>query len=190
MRPRTTPSPLAVPARLSWAVDQLDPRPDVQVLEIGCGNGTLAVLLGQRLRKGRLVAIDRSATAVRAAHARNAALIAEGRTVLQQASLADAVLEDGRFDHAVAVNVNLFWRDPRRELPRVHACLKARGTLLLVYEPPSPAQVQRIAKACLRQLETHGFTITESHVVRTDKALMLAIHASPVRRPHANNQPH
>lgn len=190
MSPRSTSPPLAVPARLSWAVDQLDPRPDAHVLEIGCGNGTLAVLLGERLRKGRLVAIDRSATAIRTARARNAAPIAEGRVTLQQASLADAVLQNGRFDHAVAVNVNLFWRDPRRELPRVHACLKARGTLLLVYEPPSPAQVQRIAKACLRQLETHGFTITESHVLRTDKSLMLAIHASPVRRTHPNNQPH
>lgn len=186
----STSSPRAVPARLSWALDQLDPRPDAHVLEIGCGNGTLAALLGERLRQGRLTAIDRSATAIRAAHARNTAAIAEGRVVLQQASLADAVLEDSRFDRAVAVNVNLFWRDPRRELPRVQACLKAKGMLLLVYEPPSPAQVQRIAKACLRQLETHGFTITESHVVRADTSLLLAIHASPVRRTPANNQPH
>ena len=54
-----------VPARIAWAVELLDLRPDDRVLEFGCGPGVAAGLVADRLSVvGRIVAVDRSATAV------------------------------------------------------------------------------------------------------------------------------
>jgi len=65
----------ALPARVAWAVDLVDPGPADRVLEVGCGPGVAAALIAARLTTGRLVAVDRSAVAVR----RTAARVADVR---------------------------------------------------------------------------------------------------------------
>ncbi len=145
------------PARLIWAVSQLNPRPGDHVLEIGCGTGVAAGLLCQRLTTGRVTAIDRSATMVGAARRRNRGCIAEGRAVIRRLSLADADFQWGSFDRALAVNVNLFWLGPAAELSVLRRVLRPRGNLCLVYEPPTPARAGAVADACAGYLRAHGF---------------------------------
>ncbi|MDF2743274.1 MAG: class SAM-dependent methyltransferase, partial [Actinomycetia bacterium] len=109
---------MAVPERIRWAVQVLDPAPGDQLLEIGCGPGVAVAAICQRLRDGRVVAIDRSATAIARATRRNGDCIASGRAVLRTVALedlaADGLPEAGPgFDKVFAMNVNLFWvRDP------------------------------------------------------------------------------
>ena len=78
-----------VPARIAWAVDQLDLAPTDRVLEFGCGPGVAASLVADRVGDGAVLAIDRSATAIARAAARNAGHLASGRLVLEQVALAD-----------------------------------------------------------------------------------------------------
>ncbi|HEX3211952.1 MAG TPA: methyltransferase domain-containing protein, partial [Actinomycetota bacterium] len=80
---------MAVPERIRWAVQVLDPAPGDQLLEIGCGPGVAVAAVCQRLRDGRVVAIDRSATAIARATRRNADCIASGRAVLRAVALED-----------------------------------------------------------------------------------------------------
>src|SRR3979490_3360537 len=70
---------LAVPDRVRWAVDRIDPMPDSPLLEVGCGPGGAAELICPRLTTGRLTAIDRSATATARTSARNAHYIETAR---------------------------------------------------------------------------------------------------------------
>jgi hypothetical protein len=49
----------AVPEQVRWAVEVLDPGPEVRLLEIGCGPGVALSLICERLVGGRIVAIDR-----------------------------------------------------------------------------------------------------------------------------------
>jgi SAM-dependent methyltransferase len=148
----------APPARLIWAVSQLAARPDDHVLEIGCGRGVAAALLCERLTRGQVTAIDRSATMVAAARSRNRDCIARGRTVIRRLSLAEADFPGGSFDRALAVNVNLFWLDPAVELAVLRRVLRPGGHVCLVYEPPSQAQAGSIADSCAGYLRAHGFT--------------------------------
>ena len=53
-----------IPARIRWAVDVMDVRPNDNVLEIGCGPGAGAELICARLETGKLFAIDRSESGV------------------------------------------------------------------------------------------------------------------------------
>jgi ubiquinone/menaquinone biosynthesis C-methylase UbiE len=150
-----------VPARILWAVEQLDIHPRHHILEIGCGTGIAARLICERLTTGRLVAIDRSATAITAARKRNRAHEASGQATFVQGPLTEADFGRQRFDRILAINVNVFWRQPARELEAIKRISKPAARLCLVFQPPSAAQTGRIAEATPRFLRDHGFSNIE-----------------------------
>jgi SAM-dependent methyltransferase len=156
---------MAVPERIRWAVQVLDPAPGDRLLEIGCGPGVAVAAICQRLGDGRVVAIDRSATAIARATRRNADCIASGRAVLRTVALEDLAAtglpEAGPgFDKVFAMNVNLFWvRDPARELALIRALLRPGGTLSLFYGYGTPGQGRAtVPGALLGHLAAAGFT--------------------------------
>ncbi len=151
-----------VPARLIWAVDVLDVRPDDRVFEIGCGHGVAAGLICERLGdRGHLTAIDRSSKMIYAAAKRNAAHIAVGKATFVTMALeeADALATQEPFNRVFAVNVNVFWtRSPARELKTIAGLLAPGGSLHLFYEPPSDARAAELAETLPEMLSEHGFT--------------------------------
>jgi SAM-dependent methyltransferase len=130
---------MADPERIRWTVEVLDPGPEEWLLEIGCGPGVAVAAVCERLAGGRLVAIDRSATAIGRAARRNQEHVAAGRAVLRAVAIEDlrpADVLDGRehFDKVFAMNVNLFWtRSPARELALIRELLDPAGALYLFY---------------------------------------------------------
>lgn len=159
------------PERLTWAVDALGVEPGKDVLEVGCGRGVAAQLICQRLVDGRLLAIDRSATAVGAARVRNAEAVSAGKAHFVVAALADldphlADLADGafagaRFERILAVNVNVFWTGTAGpELAVIAELLAPGGELLLVYDPPDADHVARLEARIPENLEHAGYRCT------------------------------
>jgi SAM-dependent methyltransferase len=153
-----------VPERIRWAVQVLDPAAGHHLLEIGCGPGVAVAAICQRLTGGRVVAIDRSATAIARATRRNADCIAAGRAVLRTVALEDLRPSDlpeatDGFDKIFAMNVNLFWvRSPARELELIRALLRPGGTLSLFYGYGTPGQgAATVPGALLGRLEAGGF---------------------------------
>ncbi len=153
-------------------MEQLNPGPDEQLLEIGCGPGVAVALICERLAGGRIVAIDRSATAISRATQRNAEHIAAGKAVLLTMALEELrpsdVLEGVEgFDKIFAMNVNLFWvRSPASELDLVRRLLGPGGALYLFYgygEPPSRRKVgenaARVPEPLAGHLTESGFAV-------------------------------
>ena len=172
--------PTRIPDRLAWAVELLSLAGDERVLEVGCGTGVAMEMACARLRGGQVTGIDRSAAAVAAAERRLAGEIAAGRARVVRAALADApdTLAGETFARVLAVNVNVFWLDPALELTAVRRLLAPGGSLLLVYEPPSGAQVPRIAEACRRHLAAHGFRVDAVREETRGGAALLAVEVS------------
>lgn len=147
------------PVRLVWAVDRLDVQPDDRILEIGCGRGVAADLICQRLVAGQLVGLDRSATAIAAATARNAGAMTAGTAAFVTGSLEDVDQGKlGRYDKVLAVNVNLFWVRPAdRELRLIAGLLRPGGQLHLCYDPPGVDQLARLEGTVTDHLQRAGY---------------------------------
>ena len=149
-----------VPDRIRAAVESLEVRPTDQVLEIGPGPGVSVDLVAQRLRRGRITAIDRSPVAVERALRRNEAHVAAGRAVIRHLSLEELEADGERYDKVFAINVNLFWTGAaERELELIRTRLRPGGSLHLFYDgAAAEARSERIVAALVGQLDAHGFT--------------------------------
>jgi 2-polyprenyl-3-methyl-5-hydroxy-6-metoxy-1,4-benzoquinol methylase len=132
----------AISPRIAVAIAALPLRPDMRVLEVGCGPGVAARAISRMLTTGNIVAIDRSAKAIEQAIAGSTAELASGRLEFRQAAVEDFILapDEARFDLVFAMRVGAL--DGRHaELERqAMACLKAAlkpdGLLCIDDRPP------------------------------------------------------
>lgn len=124
-------------ARLAAIVEALPLRPGIRVLEIGCGPGAAARVIANRIGNGHILAVDRSARAIRQALAASAPEIAAGRMSVRQVAIEDFELEAGEapFDLAFAIRVGaLDGRHPelqRRAHARIARALVPDGRLFI-----------------------------------------------------------
>jgi SAM-dependent methyltransferase len=119
--------------RLLQIVEALPLRPDLRLLEIGCGPGAMARELARRLPEGYVLGIDRSVKAIAQATAGDN----PPNLAFRQAS-ADAFTlapDEGPFDLAVAIRVGaLDGRHPEAaeaSLAAISAALKPGGRLYI-----------------------------------------------------------
>jgi SAM-dependent methyltransferase len=149
-----------VPARVAWAVDLLEVRPDDRILEFGCGPGVAVALVCERLTEGHITAIDRSPTAVDRARSRNRRQVAAGRAEIAQVELGRFTAEPGTFDKAFGVNVNVFWTtDAAAECAVLARVLGPGGVLRLVYGGVTAGRGPLdVAPRIEANLARHGFT--------------------------------
>jgi SAM-dependent methyltransferase len=147
----------AVPPRIVWAVELLDPRADDVVLEVGCGPGVAAELVCRRVVAGRVVAVDRSPVAVERTARRNAGALADGRLQVVRSSLAELQLPRGSVDRAFCVDVNLFWTgDAAADLTVLRDVLRPGGHLFVLYGH-GPTGADRVCATVEAALRRHGF---------------------------------
>ncbi len=129
--------PVRLSPRLAAVVDALPLTPHSRVLEIGCGPGAAARAIAARLTTGHILAVDRSATAIRQAAAAAADEIAAGRMTVRQVAGEDLVLypDEDPFDLVFAVRVGaLDGRHPglgARVLERIAAVTTADARLFV-----------------------------------------------------------
>lgn len=131
-----------VSPRIAQYLAALPLRPDMAVLEIGCGPGVAAREIARMLTTGHILAIDRSAKAIGAAKAGSGPELDSGRLEFRQAAVEGFALAPGeaRFDLAFAMRVGaLDGRHPELEqaaLARLKAALKPEGLLFIDNRPP------------------------------------------------------
>jgi SAM-dependent methyltransferase len=169
-----------IPPRLIWASRHLALEDSANLLEIGCGHGVLAGLVCERLAAGSLAAIDRSAKMIVVAQKRNAAHVAAGRVSFHAWEFADADFGSTRFDRIFAVNVNVFWIDPSREMEAVRRLLKPGAWLDLFYEPPGAAQAGKIKALLGEKLTACDFEIMAWATEPLGTALGIHVRTRPV----------
>ena len=123
--------------RLMAIVEALPLASGIRVLEIGCGTGVAAREISRRIGDGYILAIDRSAKAIKQAMAGSRAEIESGRLSFRQVAVENLELmrDENPFDIAFAVRVGaLDGRHPEIEaeaLRRIASALTRKGKLFI-----------------------------------------------------------
>jgi cyclopropane fatty-acyl-phospholipid synthase-like methyltransferase len=145
-----------VPERIRWAVETLAVEPGDRLLEIGGGAGFAASLVCERLDRGRLVLIDRSATAIERTRRRNPKHLASGRLALETVDLADFDPGKAKFDKVFALNV--FWKTPAAEgLACIRRAIADDGQLFLLYHTSNAAWARQAKAWIVDAFPANGF---------------------------------
>lgn len=144
--------------RFRPVIEALDIDPNDRLLEIGCGNGVSVEMICEFLHAGSITAIDRSPSMTSRALQRNRANVHAGRARILTASLADLDLDE-RFGKIFAVNVNVFWMEPAREMEAVRRLLAQDGSLFLFYQPPTGSSTEELRAKLRRNLAKAGFAV-------------------------------
>lgn len=129
--------PADLSQRLGDIVAALPLRRGMRVLEIGCGPGAAARAVVRKVGNGHVLAIDRSAKAVRQALAASRVEVEAGRLAFRCVAVENFELEPGEdlFDIAFAIRVGaLDGRHPRLEKlahERLAKALRPHGKLFI-----------------------------------------------------------
>ena len=130
---------------------------------MGCGNGWAVSLICDKLRSGRILAIDRSTPMIALAKQRNDKHIASGKARFRAIDLI-ALSVGETFDKIFAVNVNTFWRRPvPRELALLKKVLRPKGFLYLFFESPAP-RADDLGARVVQALEPNGWLADSAHL--------------------------
>ena len=154
--------------RFVWAVDTLALGPADRVLEVGCGHGVAVSLVCQRLKGGRITAVDRSQRMIEMATRRNRAHVAEGRAVLKTTALEEADFGAERFDKVFAFNVAPFWLQPKEALGIVRRHLAPDGAVYLFWDArhTQPGRASDLADRLSERIRLADFSV--HHVLVKD----------------------
>jgi SAM-dependent methyltransferase len=167
--------------RLVWAVDTLAVEPGDRILEVGCGHGVAATLVCERLRAGRLVAVDRSPKMIAQATKRNRAHVDAGTARFVAAAMEDADLGGERFDKVFAFHVAWFWKRPAEALPIVRDLLTDDGRLYLFEQAAwwkDTAEARASGEKVAGVLGDHGFGVQAVTVERLSAAPAVCVVAA------------
>lgn len=145
--------------RLLWAVDVMDIQPADHVLEIGCGHGVAVSLVCEKLVTGTITALDRSEKMINMARRRNKEC---DKADFHVAALAEAGLSGKTFNKIFAFHVNVFLRQPEKELAVIKNLLAADGVLYLFNQPMTADKVPDVAAQLKHNLTVHGFSVTNT----------------------------
>lgn len=158
------------------AVEQLDPRPDDTILDIGFGPGHSVELLAGYATAGLVAGVDVSDDMVRAAIRRNHAAVAAGRVSLVAGSVAHLPFDDHVFTKVMASNTVQFWPDPAHDLREVRRVMRPGALLVLGLRRRSGRGIgYRPQDAWDLALLVRSAGFDRTGVVEADKAL--AVHA-------------
>ncbi len=144
--------------RFDWALKIMQVRPKDCVLEIGCGDGRLIERMKDQVPNLKVVAIDKSATAVRRAKKR---LTAFSNLKIKACPLKPDAFDE-KFDRIVAFNVNLFWLDSEGkedEYETLRKSLAKSGRLFIFFQTPQRARDAEILKVLRSNFRANRFEV-------------------------------
>lgn len=112
-----------VPAALRSATARVD------VLDVGCGGGQIAVMFAERYRHAHITGVDLSSEQVARAVARTRAL--RERFSWQQGSALSLPFDDDRFDLAYSIASIKHWPDPAQGVAEMVRVTKPGGSIMI-----------------------------------------------------------
>lgn len=121
-------------AMAEWGLEHIKLRPDMTILDIGCGGGANIKKLLTFCPKGTVTGVDYSEVSVKASQKHNAQAMQDGRCKVLQANVMDLPFGNDTFDLATAFETIYFWPDLLQSFQEVFRTLKPGGTFFICNE--------------------------------------------------------
>jgi ubiquinone/menaquinone biosynthesis C-methylase UbiE len=164
--------------RFKWAVELLKVKPTQNILEIGCGAGLLAEEIASKLTTGKVIGIDKSLSMLGKAKKRNKEFIEKGISEFINADFLNSQLPTKFFDTVTAFNVNVFSKNPVRELELIKRSIKPKGNLYVFYQAPFEIKLTD-AKPIQQKLLENSFEIVDMQLKKLKPTSAFCIIAAP-----------
>lgn len=121
---------------ISAALDQVGIAADARALDLGCGQGRLALPLARRLSSGQVIGVDMSAHAIEQARS-YARQVGVNNVEYRTASIADTVRQHGgnSFDVVLLTEVTFYYHGWRDDMNGIERILKPGGILAVAFRP-------------------------------------------------------
>lgn len=131
-----------------WGLAHISVQPQFTILDIGCGGGRTIGKLAALATQGKVCGVDYSEDSVRVSRKVNAALIAQGRVEIQQASVSQLPFTDNTFDVITAVETHFWWPNLAGDLRELFRVIRPGGRLAIIAEvyKGAPALVSRVVE--------------------------------------------
>lgn len=158
--------------RIEWAVSELALKGNENILEIGFGPGAAIKKISQKISTGKITGYDISELMVKQASHRNKKDIKSGKVQLYHTSKFNFESYKSYFDKILAINVNLFWKDPVAELANLKSLLRENGLIQIVFEPhwiKSEGKYKEICDNLRESLIKAGFNIVNAYIHSLNK---------------------
>ncbi len=164
--------------RFTWAASILDVKPTDNILEIGCGAGILAEQIASQLTGGTITAIDKSAPMIRIAIKRNERFIDTGKATFIVNDFAKSELHQRAYEKVFGFNVNVFGKNPARELELIKLYLKQNGHLYIFYQAPYDIDI-KATKPIIEKLRINNFHVVDTIFRKMSPASAFCIVSKP-----------
>lgn len=112
-------------------VEELQVTRDAQVLEVGCGTGSMARTVVDQTEGVRYTGIDSSPTMIDAARDRNPDLISRGLASFHEARSEQMPFDDAKFTRVFSIGVIHFWPDPLKALTEILRVMRPDALMLM-----------------------------------------------------------
>jgi cyclopropane fatty-acyl-phospholipid synthase-like methyltransferase len=158
-----------IPDRFTWALEIVDVKSTENILEIGCGAGVLAALIAGNLRKGKVVALDKSKSMGEKAAKRLDEFVSEGRAEVVTKDFID--FNPGvSFDKVLAFNVNFFWKDSNKEFEVLRNSMRKGSLLFVFYDAPGKVNAT-VIDGIKKNLLKYSFQISAVSFMNKDRSV-------------------
>lgn len=111
-------------------------RPDMKVLDIGCGGGRVLKVMARMVTKGEVYGIDHSPEMVALAKKVNREKDQRGNVWVIEADVSKLPFTTGMLDCVTALETVQFWPELPRSLGEVYRVLKTGGCFLIINRFP------------------------------------------------------
>lgn len=165
--------------RLAWAVDLMQIKPTDHILEIGCGAGKAIELITPLLTTGTVTGVDQSAAMIAKAAKNNEASIKNKKVLFLQQSFSDFKPGLKKYQLVFAFDVNIFWKEPLKELEIIKYILMPGGKLYLLHLPPVN-KTKSVSAITDRLLHENGYRVNECIITNWKPVPAFCIIAEPL----------
>lgn len=144
-----------------WGLSQVPLGDQLSILDVGCGGGRTLEKLAAAAPRAHLVGVDYADGSVAESRAHNAALIAERRMEVLQASVDRLPGPSSQFDLVTAVETHYYWPDMVGGLREIRRVLRPGGTIVLVAETYREGVLGVVAQIAMAPLRASVLTAKE-----------------------------